>query len=144
MGGPTLARGYLNRPDLNASRFIKRPKSVPSNMGDRLYRCGDWGFMRTDGSLEICGRCDSMTKIRGYSIELQAVEAALLETSDLVQNAVCVVVGEEGKEKTLVSYIVRKTPEVTVKAIRLALKRKVPFYMIPSHFVFLAKLVFNI
>jgi len=27
--------------------------------------------MLSDGSLEICGRCDSMVKIRGYSIEIQ-------------------------------------------------------------------------
>ena len=27
--------------------------------------------MLSDGSLEICGRCDSMVKIRGYSIETQ-------------------------------------------------------------------------
>ena len=37
--------------------------------GDR--RTGDWGYMLSDGKLEICGRCDSMVKIRGYSVEVQ-------------------------------------------------------------------------
>ena len=37
----------------------------------RLYKTGDWGYMLSDGSFEICGRCDSMVKIRGYSIETQ-------------------------------------------------------------------------
>ena len=27
--------------------------------------------MLSDGKLEICGRCDSMVKIRGYSVEVQ-------------------------------------------------------------------------
>ena len=36
-----------------------------------LYRTGDWGYMLSSGELEICGRCDTMVKIRGYSIELQ-------------------------------------------------------------------------
>lgn len=71
MSGPTLARGYLNRPELNALRFIPRPESVPAKYGDRLYKTGDWGYMLSDGNIEICGRCDSMVKIRGYSIETQ-------------------------------------------------------------------------
>jgi non-ribosomal peptide synthetase component F len=72
VGGPTLARGYLNRPQLNKERFITRPVDVPVAVGDRLYKTGDWGYMLSSGALEICGRCDSMVKIRGYSIEIQA------------------------------------------------------------------------
>lgn len=41
-------------------------------------RTGDWGLIKSDRSLEICGRCDSMVKIRGYSIEIQ-VEPFLKE-----------------------------------------------------------------
>jgi non-ribosomal peptide synthetase component F len=63
--GPSLAIGYLNRPELNAERFVTYQEH------GRLYRTGDWGYMLSDGSLEICGRCDSMVKIRGYSIETQ-------------------------------------------------------------------------
>ena len=78
VGGPTLARGYLNRPELNAKRFIRRPEAVSEKMGDRLYKTGDWGYLLSDGSFEICGRCDSMVKIRGYSIETQVLTLAIL------------------------------------------------------------------
>lgn len=71
VGGPTLARGYLNRPELNAFRFIDCPKEVPESAGPKLYRTGDWGYLLSSGMLEICGRCDSMVKVRGYSIETQ-------------------------------------------------------------------------
>ena len=71
VGGPTLAHGYLNRPELNAARFIKPPPGVPKAAGNRLYCTGDWGYMLSTGNLEICGRCDSMVKVRGYSIEIQ-------------------------------------------------------------------------
>ena len=71
VGGPTLAIGYLNRPELNQEKFITRPKNVDTKVGDRLYRTGDWGYVLSDGSFEICGRCDSMVKIRGYTVELQ-------------------------------------------------------------------------
>ena len=66
-----MAQGYLNRPELNAYRFIERPHEVPESAGPRLYRTGDWGYLLSSGLLEICGRCDSMVKIRGYSIETQ-------------------------------------------------------------------------
>lgn len=70
---------------------------------------------------------------------LQAVEAALLELP-LVNACVVVVMGQEGEDKYLVAYIV---PEgnPTKKDIRAALKRRLPFYMIPSYFVFLNKYV---
>ena len=71
VGGPTLARGYLNRPQLNRERFISIPESLREKLSGRLYKTGDWGYMLSDGSFEICGRCDTMVKIRGYSIEKQ-------------------------------------------------------------------------
>ena len=122
--------------------------------------------MLSDGSFEICGRCDSMVKIRGYSIEtqvkivdkrqiysnksikesnfdiwnhytFQAVEAALLELC-IVNACVVIVQGAEGEDKYLVAYIVPEG-KVGKKAVRAELKKRLPFYMIPSYFVFLDK-----
>lgn len=70
MGGPTLAIGYINRPELNRHRFIAVPAELRNKLGDQLYRTGDWGYLRPNSVLEICGRCDTMVKIRGYSIEI--------------------------------------------------------------------------
>nr|CAB3237767.1 N-(5-amino-5-carboxypentanoyl)-L-cysteinyl-D-valine synthase-like [Phallusia mammillata] len=138
VGGPTMARGYLNRPEMNKARFINKPEDVDPKVGNKLYRTGDWGLIRSDRNLEICGRCDSMVKIRGYSIEIQAVESALMELS-LVNACVVLAVGEEGQDKQLVAYLV---PEdgATKKMVRDSLKSKLPFYMIPSYFVFLASI----
>ncbi|ESP02709.1 hypothetical protein LOTGIDRAFT_171784 [Lottia gigantea] len=138
VGGPTLALGYLNNPKAQAAKFIKRPDTVPSKIGDRLYRTGDWGYVLADGSLEICGRCDSMVKIRGYSIEVQAVENAFKSLS-CVRNSVVLVRGEEGEDKYLIAYIVLDIV-ITKKDIRQKLKRKLPFYMIPSFIVILEKI----
>lgn len=138
VGGPTLAQGYLNRPELNASRFVERPAEVPEAAGPRLYRTGDWGYLLSSGLLEICGRCDSMVKIRGYSIEIQAVEAALLQLP--MVNACSVVAhGDEGEDKYLAAYVVPEG-KANKKDIRAALKTRLPFYMIPSHFVLLASI----
>ncbi|XP_065058654.1 uncharacterized protein LOC135686369 [Rhopilema esculentum] len=135
VGGPTLARGYLKRPDLTAARFIITPEELSADAGSTLYRTGDWGYMLSSGELEICGRCDSMVKIRGYSIELQAVEAALMDLP-LVNACTVLAHGEEGTDKYLVAYIV-PNGQASKKDIRAALKARLPFHMIPSYFVLL-------
>ncbi|GFN88138.1 linear gramicidin synthase subunit d-like, partial [Plakobranchus ocellatus] len=104
----------------------------------RLYRTGDWGYMLSDGSLEICGRVDSMVKIRGYSIEVQAIEACLLSLP-MVKACVVIVCGDEGQDKFLVTYIV-SSRETSKKEVRAELKKRLPFYMIPSYFVFLQRI----
>ncbi|RZF48402.1 hypothetical protein LSTR_LSTR007569 [Laodelphax striatellus] len=147
IGGPTLALGYLNRPELNAERFIARPEHVSAEVGDRLYRTGDWGFVLSDGSLEICGRCDTTVRIRGYSVELQAIERTLLDLPSV--NSSCVqAYGEEGSDKYLVAYIVEETSAKSNASevgraqmkLRTLLKERLPLYMIPSKFIFLDKI----
>ncbi|CAH1778397.1 unnamed protein product [Owenia fusiformis] len=138
IGGPTLAIGYLNRPQLNEQRFIKRPIGVSPKVGERLYKAGDCGYLLSDGSFEICGRLDSMVKIRGYSIETQAVEAAILELP-MVNTGVVLARGAEGEDKYLVAYVVPEG-QTTKKEIRAALKLRLPFYMIPSYIIFLTSL----
>jgi acyl-CoA synthetase (AMP-forming)/AMP-acid ligase II len=154
-----LARGYLNRPELNKTRFIMKPEGVSEKIPKRLYKAGDWGYLLSDGSFEICGRCDSMVKIRGYSIEtqvgdlcilittfcslrpsVQAVEAGLLSVPS-VKACVVLTEGEEGQDKFLVAYVVPENNNVTKKEVRASLKKRLPFFMIPSYFVFLDRFV---
>jgi amino acid adenylation domain-containing protein len=73
IGGESLARGYRNSPELTAQKF------VPSlfRAGERLYRTGDVGRWRSDGSIEFMGRKDDQVKIRGYRVELGEVESVL-------------------------------------------------------------------
>ncbi|KAH9494553.1 hypothetical protein Btru_019837 [Bulinus truncatus] len=132
VSGPALARGYLNRPEVQSLRFVYMDVDGQQK---RLYRTGDWGYMLSGGNLEICGRVDSMVKIRGYSIEVQAVESCLLSLP-MVKACVVLVKGDEGDDKFLVAYIVSER-ETTKKEVRAELKKRLPFYMIPSFFLFL-------
>jgi myxalamid-type nonribosomal peptide synthetase MxaA len=76
IAGEGLVSGYYNRPELTAERFL-----VTSMMGIpvRLYRTGDLARYRPDGNLEFLGRVDFQVKVRGYRIELEEIEAALLQ-----------------------------------------------------------------
>jgi acyl-CoA synthetase (AMP-forming)/AMP-acid ligase II len=56
----------------------------------------------------------------------------------MVHSCVVLVKGEEGEDKFLVTYIV-PIRETTKKEVREALKKRLPFYMIPSYFVFISK-----
>src|SRR5829696_5239902 len=75
VGGKCLARGYVALPEKTEESFPEDLFSPES--GARMYRSGDRARILSDGSLEILGRVDFMVKIRGYSVELGAVEAAI-------------------------------------------------------------------
>ena len=149
VGGDMLAIGYLNLPELSATRFVPDPFSRPGNGKGRMYRTGDRARFLDNGHLEILGRCDFMVKIRGYSIVLGAVEAALVEAVAL-SSSVVVAVGEETEDKQLVAYLVRAAPDeketrlvdwsVDTRTgccpeIRRAVDGKLPHYMVPRMFI---------
>jgi amino acid adenylation domain-containing protein/non-ribosomal peptide synthase protein (TIGR01720 family) len=76
LGGVGLARGYLHRPALTDERFVYLP--LRCTAPERVYRTGDRGRFRPDGSIEFLGRVDHQTKIRGFRIEPAEVEEVLL------------------------------------------------------------------
>src|SRR5215216_5931068 len=150
VGGDCLARGYVDLPEKTEESFPEDPFS--SKSGARMYRTGDRARILPDGNLEILGRVDFMVKIRGYSVELGAVEAAIEE--DLaVRSCVVVSEGDEGEDKRLVAYIV-PDPEDDErysgwsldpktgrsKEIRGILQDGLPHYAVPSVFVELESL----
>lgn len=75
LGGVGLAKGYRDQPQKTADRFIK----VESVKGSLLYRTGDVAVRRIDGTIDVFGRTDNQVKVRGYRMELEAVEAAVLQ-----------------------------------------------------------------
>jgi amino acid adenylation domain-containing protein len=75
IGGPGVARGYLGREPETAAAF--RPDPFAEEPGARMYRTGDRVRWSTENTLQFIGRRDSQVKVRGYRVELGAVEAAL-------------------------------------------------------------------
>ena len=55
-----------------------------------------------------------------------------------VQHCAVIAHGEEGEDKQLAAYIVLKEQK-TKKEIRATLKRRLPFYMIPTYFIFMER-----
>ncbi|MFJ5219342.1 amino acid adenylation domain-containing protein [Streptomyces sp. NPDC088354] len=142
VGGAGVARGYLNRPELTAERFVEDPFVA----GGRLYRSGDLGRWRPDGSLEYLGRSDFQVKIRGFRIELGEIEARLLE-HDGIREAVVLAREDTPGDQRLVAYYVPNTTTgtttspgippapITAEQLRALLSRSLPDHMLPAAFV---------
>mmetsp|Transcript_5586 Transcript_5586/g.10471 ORF Transcript_5586/g.10471 Transcript_5586/m.10471 type:complete len:1297 (+) Transcript_5586:166-4056(+) len=128
VAGPTLARSYVKLDKLTAERF-------PTIGGKRLYKTGDRARVLPSRELEILGRCDSMVKIRGYSVELRAIEAAVMALTELVTSCCVVVQGDEGEDKFVIAYVVLRKPDATCRKVRMELKAKLPHYMVPAYLV---------
>ena len=138
LGGAGLARGYVNRAELTAEKFIPNPFS--GKEGERLYRTGDRGRWRSDGTLEFMGRLDDQVKVRGYRIELGEIEAALLECAG-VEQAVVVVREDHVGDKRLMAYVVKHDePGSNSADLREYLHKRLPEYMVPGIIVRLGEM----
>ena len=124
LGGVQLARGYLGRPDLTAERFI----ADPSHAGERLYVTGDLARRRSDGPVEFLGRSDHQVKLRGLRIELGEIETAIGATG-LASTSVVQV-----RDDRLVAWLV-PAGGYDASALKEALARLLPDYMVPAAFV---------
>jgi non-ribosomal peptide synthetase-like protein len=132
--GPGLARGYLGQPELTVQRFPTLPEH------GRVYRTGDLVVQRADGELLYHGRIDAQVKLRGYRIELEAIEAVLAGCPG-VREVVCAVQGEE-PARQLVAFVVPAEREhaVDIASLADAVRTSLPAYMVPARFATLASL----
>jgi amino acid adenylation domain-containing protein len=139
IAGDGLARGYLNQPAHTAEKFI--PNVFSTSEGERLYRTGDRVRWRDDGNLEFLGRLDCQVKVRGFRIEVEEIEAILLEHKSIEQ-AVVVVHEEEDSDKRLVAYVVLRNGSEGPgnEQLRSYLSLRLPDYMVPNAFVKLEQL----
>ncbi|MTE22558.1 amino acid adenylation domain-containing protein [Streptomyces sp. TRM43335] len=135
IAGCQVARGYLGRPGLTSERFVADPFG-----GGRMYRTGDTVRVRPDGILEYLGRTDDQVKIRGYRIELGEVTSVLAARPGVRQAAVIARQDRSG-DRYLAGYVVPvegAAPDPA--ALREALSRVLPAYMVPSAVVVLDEL----
>jgi amino acid adenylation domain-containing protein len=133
VGGAGVARGYLGRPALSAEKFVPDPFA---GAGARMYRTGDRALWQGDGNLRVLGRTDHQVKVRGYRVELGEIEAELRRLPEVRECLVTVRTDRPGDPR-LVAYVVGGT---TAEALRTALLRSLPEYMVPSAFVLLPAL----
>ncbi len=157
IAGDGLARGYLNKPELTAEKFISfslRENRLTLNNLDKdaskgessqshsglntitVYKTGDIGKWRSDGTIDFFGRSDHQVKIRGYRIELEEIENRMRHF-DKIKEAVAVTRNDtSGNPFICAYYILKDTAEkVDNSILREFLAGELPEYMIPSYFI---------
>jgi thioesterase domain-containing protein len=127
-----LSQGYWNNPELTAKVF----QTDMLDSAVRIYRTGDLGRWRSDGTLEHLGRKGRRIRLRGYNVEPFEVECALMRQPGVMDAVVVLHEGSAGEEPCLVGYVVAPT-STSASIIRQSLAAHLPSYLVPSHIVVL-------
>lgn len=130
IGGYGLARGYFGREDLTNERFMADP-FIP---GEKMYATGDLARFTYDGEVECLGRNDGQVKVRGYRIELGEIEAELQRVPRVGVAAVITSEYRPGDVRIFAYYSTVNNTPIDERVLRETLAKKLPVYMIPSHF----------
>lgn len=137
IGGDGVTNGYLGREVLTQQRFIRDPFAADANA--RIYKTGDVVRYRADGNLQYLRRNDQQVKVRGYRIELGEIESRLAAAPGVAQAAVVARELQRGDVR-LIGYIVPSGPSAPRESdLRAVLRRDLPEYMLPQHYVQLSK-----
>jgi amino acid adenylation domain-containing protein len=128
-----LSSGYWQKGELTEEKFL----FVPDQGEERIYRTGDVGRVLPDGCLECLGRKDSRVKIRGFRVDIVAVEATLADHPQ-VREAAVVARRSQTSDTRLIGYLVPSAnPPPTANSLRGFMAARLPDYMVPSTFVIL-------
>lgn len=135
VSGDGVSQGYFRRPDLD-HQMLPEDAQRP---GTRCYVGGDRGWIDEDGSLNFVGRAGSRIKLRGHTVDLAEVDAALAATPGVVRAAAIASSRAEGEEADRIVAYVSAAPGAfaDAAALRTALASRLPPYMLPAAVVFL-------
>jgi amino acid adenylation domain-containing protein len=130
--GSGLTAGYWNDPVKTEKSFVNNPINfIP---GDRIYRTGDLGKMRDDGTFEFIGRKDNQVKVMGYRIELSEIESALLSI-EKVNDAAVVLSNSQNQDIPEIIAFVQIEDDLNLNKLMKELPKYLPQYMLPKKFV---------
>lgn len=136
---PNLARGYT---DERATRERFLPSPAPTERPERSYRTGDIGTYTAGGDVEFVGRADRQVKVRGFRVELEEVELALLAHPSV--DAAAVVLDAHGdvpsSGESMAAYVETSSGDLTAHDLRLSLLERLPAPLVPSSISLLAEL----
>ena len=114
-------RGYINLPEETAKVFK-----------DGYYYTSDLAQILPDGNIVICGRKSDMIKINGNRIEPAEIESAI---KSILNIDWCAVKGFVGEDQSFICAYYKDDITFDVDTIRAQLQKRLPYYMIPAHFM---------
>jgi acyl-coenzyme A synthetase/AMP-(fatty) acid ligase len=128
--GGVVMRGYWGQPEKTQRGFFQRECVEASP--DVFYRTGDLVREQPDGNLEYLGRKDRQIKTRGYRVELDEIEVAMLAIEGIQQAAVYPVPDGEGSNLIHAAVILSTGNGLTSELIIDRLAERLPHYALPA------------
>jgi hybrid polyketide synthase/nonribosomal peptide synthetase ACE1 len=139
IAGAGVAIEYLNNPSASREKFVKDPQPsllATKNGWDRMYRTGDKGALKPDGTLVVLGRMagDTQIKLRGLRIEMHDIEQSIMDAAKGQVKEV--IVTARGTPKFLIAHAIM-SPAASVSneadyLRELAATLPLPQYMRPA------------
>jgi len=130
--GPLVAQGYWQDADRTAERFRAAPDF--SEYGGMAVWSGDTVIEGADGLLRFVGRDDEMIKSSGNRISPTEIEEAALSGGE-VREAVAFGIPDERLGQAILVVASAVHPVVAEAALRARLRRDLPAFMQPQHYV---------
>lgn len=139
IGGECVAMGYASHPDLTEQAFLPDP-FFP---GSHMYRTGDLGRLRVDGSIDFLGRRDSQVKINGQRVELEEIISLMQDSGLAVQAAVLPRGKPDGSVELCAFYTSAQGQTDVSEQMEDYLRQYLPSYMVPAHFYPLSEMPYT-
>jgi amino acid adenylation domain-containing protein len=122
--------GYWNRPEQTERAFLRRSTRPPFQ--EVFYRTGDLVQLEADGNYQFLGRKDRQVKVRGFRIELDEIEVALLSHAAVAEAAVYLRPGVEETVSIETAVVARPGTGPTALELSRYLSERLPSYAIPN------------
>ena len=135
--GDCVSMGYLD------SEETSKQYTTFNNM--RAFRTGDLGYKDENNNFFLVGRADSRVKIAGYRIELNEVENAVNQLSEVHLTAAFVqTIKDEHKEIWVGIELKKSTLDIDIFSAKKRLRKTLPQYTMPKRLFALPSMPLNI
>ncbi len=128
---PTMMQGYWDNEALNRRAFFVR-EPYPG-YSEIFYRTGDLVKMGKDGNYIYVGRKDRQIKSRGYRVELDEIEAAMMAHDHVEEAAAFAVPDREGSLLIHASVTLKDGTRLSPVELTHHLKERLSWYAVPQN-----------
>ncbi|MBS0320470.1 MAG: AMP-binding protein, partial [Proteobacteria bacterium] len=130
-----VSPGYWRQPALDRDAFV----ADPCDSASRGFRTGDLGRLDAQGRLHYVGRKGTRLKIRGYTVDLAELEAALVAWPDAAR-AAAFAQPTAGEPQLVACVETRAGRARSRRALMRFLAERLPRHMLPAEVRFVAAL----
>jgi amino acid adenylation domain-containing protein len=127
--GGVVMKGYWGQPEKTYKGFYKR--RVFGDYEDIFYRTGDLVRLDENGDYRYLGRKDRQIKTRGYRVELDEIEVALLSHDEVAEAAAYPIPDDQGSNLIVASVIPKTDGNLAETVLVEHLNGRLPPYAVP-------------